>query len=397
MLAFHEKVKKLFQLDTAISVLYVVLSIFGLIMIYSASSYYGLTQVGNSENFLIKQLLFVLIGMPLMLVVANLGPRIFRKERLLYIAFGIVILLLLVVFAFTDVNGARSWIRFAGIGIQPSEFAKVLLIWASAYYYSKFQDTDSMLTFFKYPLGMTIVILGLVMMQPDLGTSVIILLIVWLLTLTTGFSKKAMIGSGVILGLGYAATYLPVSVIEYIPFKPYQLARFLSFHNPWGDQSGAGYQAIQGFLALARGSWMGTGLSTSVQKTGFLPEAHTDFIMAIVGEELGFIIVWLVLVMLFALILLIFWKGQRCKSLLARYLCYGVAIFFLVQTSINIGALLGLAPITGVPLPFISYGGSSYLVSSIAIGMVLFALKENQAKEVAEQESEEQNEEIIGR
>lgn len=397
MLAFHEKVKKLFQLDMMISLLYIVLSVFGLVMIYSASSYYGLTQVGNSENFLIKQLTFVLLGMPLMLVVANLGPFVFRKERLLHITYGFLLLLLLVVFTQESVNGAHSWIRVGGVSIQPSEFAKVVLIWASAYYYSKFQNAERRRTMFKYPIILTLIVLGLVMLQPDFGTSVIILLIVWLLALMTGFSKGALIFSAVVLVLGYAATYLPVSVIEYIPFKPYQLARFLSFHNPWSDQSGAGYQAIQGFLALARGGWTGTGLSSSIQKTGFLPEAHTDFIMAIVGEELGFVIVWLVLLMMFALIIAILWKSQRCQTLFTRYICYGVAIFFLVQTTVNIGALLGLAPITGVPLPFISYGGSNYLASSIAIGMVLFALKENSVSDVVEQESEETDEEVISR
>ena len=119
----------------------------------------------------------------------------------------------------------------------------------------------------------------------------------------------------------------------------------------------------------------GTGLSSSIQKTGFLPEAHTDFIMAIVGEELGFFVVWLVLAVLFFLIFYIFRRAQKCRSVFSKYICLGVGIFYLVQSSINIGALLGLAPITGVPLPFLSYGGSSFIVSSIAIGMVLFALK----------------------
>ena len=161
-----------------------------------------------------------------------------------------------------------------------------------------------------------------------------------------------------------------------MPFiKSYQVGRFLSFHNPWDDTSGVGYQSIQGFLALARGGLTGTGLSSSIQKTGFLPEAHTDFILAIVGEELGFFMIWLVLIVLFFLIIYIIRKALSCRSAFARYICLGVGVFLLVQSSVNIGALLGLAPITGVPLPFLSYGGSSLIVSSIAIGMVLFALK----------------------
>ena len=230
-----------------------------------------------------------------------------------------------------------------------------------------------------YPMGMMVLVSILVLIQPDFGTVMITVLMMWLLALTTGYSKKAIKYSGVVFVIGYLFTYLPISIIKYIPFiKSYQVGRFLSFHNPWDDTSGVGYQSIQGFLALARGGMSGTGLSSSIQKTGFLPEAHTDFILAIVGEELGFIVVWIVLFVLFFLIMYIFWKAEKCRSSFARYLCLGVGIFLLVQSGVNIGALLGLAPITGVPLPFLSYGGSSFIVSSIAIGMVLFALKYDQ-------------------
>jgi len=150
----------------------------------------------------------------------------------------------------------------------------------------------------------------------------------------------------------------------------------LVFLNPFSeDLAAAADQVINSYVAFGNGGLFGRGLGNSIQKLGYLPEAHTDFILAIVGEELGFIVVWLVLVVLFFLIIYIFWKAQFCRSLFSRYLCLGVGIFLLVQSGVNIGALLGLAPITGVPLPFLSYGGSSFVVSSIAIGMVLFALK----------------------
>lgn len=371
-----DKLKSFFQVDIIILMLFIVLSIFGVVMVYSASSYFSLATLGNSEYFLYRQLAFLVLGFILAIVIANFGRSFFLKERLLQISYGILILLLIFVLTQTGIKGARSWINLRLFNLQPSEFAKVILIWASAFYYNKFKDTHDWKLLYRVPIGMMVLVNLLVLIQPDFGTVMIITLMMWLLALTTGYSKRALGISGGLFVLGYLFTFLPISIIQYVPFiKSYQVGRFLSFHNPWADTSGVGYQSIQGFLALARGGLTGTGLSSSIQKTGFLPEAHTDFILAIVGEELGFFMVWLVLIVLFFLIIYIIWKALSCRSSFARYICLGVGIFLLVQSSVNIGALLGLAPITGVPLPFLSYGGSSLIVSSIAIGMVLFALK----------------------
>lgn len=371
-----DKLKSFFQVDIIILMLFIVLSVFGVVMVYSASSYFSLTTLGNSEYFLYRQLAFVVVGFILAIVIANFGRSFFLKERLLQISYGILILLLIFVLTQAGIKGARSWINLRLFNLQPSEFAKVILIWASAFYYNKFKDTHDWKLLYRVPIGMMVLVNLLVLIQPDFGTVMIITLMMWLLALTTGYSKRALGISGGLFVLGYLFTFLPISIIQYVPFiKSYQVGRFLSFHNPWADTSGVGYQSIQGFLALARGGLTGTGLSSSIQKTGFLPEAHTDFILAIVGEELGFFMVWSVLIVLFFLIIYIIWKALSCRSSFARYICLGVGIFLLVQSSVNIGALLGLAPITGVPLPFLSYGGSSLIVSSIAIGMVLFALK----------------------
>lgn len=371
-----DKLKSFFQVDIIILMLFIVLSIFGVVMVYSASSYFSLATLGNSEYFLYRQLAFLVLGFILAIVIANFGRSFFFKERLLQIFYGMLILLLIFVLTQTGIKGARSWINLRFFNLQPSEFSKVILIWASAFYYSKYKDTQDWKLLYRVPIGMMVLVNLLVLIQPDFGTVMIITLMMWLLALTTGYSKRALGISGGLFVLGYLFTFLPISIIQYVPFiKSYQVGRFLSFHNPWDDTSGVGYQSIQGFLALARGGLSGTGLATSIQKTGFLPEAHTDFILAIVGEELGFFMVWLVLIVLFFLIIYIIWKALSCRSSFARYICLGVGIFLLVQSSVNIGALLGLAPITGVPLPFLSYGGSSLIVSSIAIGMVLFALK----------------------
>lgn len=371
-----DKLKSFFQVDIIILMLYIVLSIFGVVMVYSASSYFSLATLGNSEYFLYRQLAFLVLGFILAIVIANFGRSFFFKKRLLQISYGILILLLIFVLTQNGIKGARSWINLRFFNLQPSEFSKAILIWASAFYYSKYKDMQDWKLLYRVPIGMMVLVNLLVLIQPDFGTVMIITLMMWLIALTTGYSKRALGISGGLFVLGYLFTFLPISIIQYVPFiKSYQVGRFLSFHNPWDDTSGVGYQSIQGFLALARGGLTGTGLSSSIQKTGFLPEAHTDFILAIVGEELGFFMVWLVLIALFFLIIYIIWKASSCRSAFARYICLGVGVFLLVQSSVNIGALLGLAPITGVPLPFLSYGGSSLIVSSIAIGMVLFALK----------------------
>lgn len=371
-----DKLKSFFQVDIIILMLYIVLSIFGVVMVYSASSYFSLATLGNSEYFLYRQLAFLVLGFILAIVIANFGRSFFFKKRLLQISYGLLILLLIFVLTQNGIKGARSWINLRFFNLQPSEFSKPILIWASAFYYSKYKDMQDWKLLYRVPIGMMVLVNLLVLIQPDFGTVMIITLMMWLIALTTGYSKRALGISGGLFVLGYLFTFLPISIIQYVPFiKSYQVGRFLSFHNPWDDTSGVGYQSIQGFLALARGGLTGTGLSTSIQKTGFLPEAHTDFILAIVGEELGFFMVWLVLIALFFLIIYIIWKASSCRSAFARYICLGVGVFLLVQSSVNIGALLGLAPITGVPLPFLSYGGSSLIVSSIAIGMVLFALK----------------------
>ena len=263
-----DKLKSFFQVDIIILMLFIVLSIFGVVMVYSASSYFSLATLGNSEYFLYRQLAFLVFGFILAIVIANFGRSFFLKERFLQISYGILILLLIFVLTQTGIKGARSWINLRFFNLQPSEFSKVILIWASAFYYSKYKDTQDWKLLYRIPIGMMVLVNMLVLIQPDFGTVMIITLMMWLLALTTGYSKRALGISGGLFVLGYLFTFLPISIIQYVPFiKSYQVGRFLSFHNPWDDTSGVGYQSIQGFLALARGGLTGTGLSSSIQKT----------------------------------------------------------------------------------------------------------------------------------
>ena len=244
-----DKLKSFFQVDIIILMLFIVLSIFGVVMVYSASSYFSLATLGNSEYFLYRQLTFLVFGFILAIVIANFGRSFFFKERLLQFFYGMLILLLIFVLTQTGIKGARSWINLRFFNLQPSEFSKVILIWASAFYYSKYKDTQDWKLLYRVPIGMMVLVNMLVLILPDFGTVLIITLMMWLLALTTGYSKRALGISGGLFVLGYLFTFLPISIIQYVPFiKSYQVGRFLSFHNPWDDTSGVGYQSIQGFF-----------------------------------------------------------------------------------------------------------------------------------------------------
>ncbi|WP_298650620.1 FtsW/RodA/SpoVE family cell cycle protein [uncultured Granulicatella sp.] len=378
MLNFHEKVKRLLKVDPLIMGLYVLLSVFGLVMVYSASSYYALVNQGNSEAFMVKQLLYIVLGVLLALGISILPEKWMKSEKVMGATFGVIFILLVVVLFTKGINGAKSWINLKVFNLQPSELVKLFVIWISAYLYSKNERSKRDWRFYLVPGGVTIFLFGMIMLQPDLGTGMIVVAVALLLGLMTGVSNRALASWGAVFALLYGITYLDASIFEKIGLKAYQVSRFTSFHNPWADARGSGYQSIQGFLGLSRGNWFGTGLSNSVQKTGFLPEAHTDFILAIVGEELGFVVIFVLMLAIVGFIIAMIYKGNKCRSLFAKYLCYGVAILFLIQSGINIGALVGFAPLTGVPLPLISYGGSSFLASSVGVGFVLWATRNDQ-------------------
>ena len=397
MLNFHEKMKRLLKVDPLIMGLYVLLSVFGLVMVYSASSYYALVNQGNSEAFMVKQLLYIVLGVLLALGISILPEKWMKSEKVMGATFGVIFILLVIVLFTKGINGAKSWINLKVFNLQPSELVKLFVIWISAYLYSKNERSKRDWRFYLVPAGVTIFLFGMIMLQPDLGTGMIVVAVALLLGLMTGVSNRALASWGAVFALLYGITYLDSSVFEKIGLKAYQVSRFTSFHNPWSDATGSGYQSIQGFLGLSRGNWFGTGLSNSVQKTGFLPEAHTDFILAIVGEELGFVVIFVLMLAIVGFIIAMIYKGNKCRSLFAKYLCYGVAILFLIQSGINIGALVGFAPLTGVPLPLISYGGSSFLASSVGVGFVLWSIRNDQKqkeptppKEQATPEEEQQ-------
>ena len=335
----------------------------GLVMVFSASSVAAFKYLGSSYAIVAKQAMWVGIGLPLTLVASRLPVRAWRAFAYVGLIASVA-LLCLVVFAGTEVNGNRNWLDFGGpFRIQPSELAKLaLVIWGADLLARK----QKLLTQWKHllvplvPVGGAVVML--VLLGGDLGTAIILIAIIAALLYVAGSPLR--------LFLAVAAPVL-LAVGVMVQNKAERLERITSWLDPSLDPQGAGWQALHGKFALASGGWWGVGLGGSKEKWGSLPEAHTDFIFAILGEELGLVGTLAVL----ALFGLIGYAGLRVAVHAAdpfvRLASAGVTAWILVQALVNIGAVLGILPITGVPLPLVSYGGSALVPTMLGLGMLL--------------------------
>ena len=360
----QDKIKNLFQVDKIILVIFILLSAFGLVMIYSASSYFSLTSVGNSEYFLIRQFAFVVAGIAIAIGIANNGKKFFFNERILQIVYVILILLLLFVFTQSGIKGAKSWINLRIFNLQPSEFAKVILIWASAFYYQKFKDNRDWKQLYMYPMGMLLLVSILVLMQPDFGTAFVFILVIGSMLFVAGISLRL-----VVYTLLAAVASLPAF---YFSLSPYQKNRILNFLHPERDITNTGYQAVQGKIAAGSGKFIGRGLFKGPQNQfNFIPEKQTDYIFPVFVEEMGFvggtILIGLYTIMLYRFVKL----SKKTANKFNQMLIIGICAMFLAHIFENIGMTIGLMPITGIPLPFLSYGGTFQLVNLIAMGIVL--------------------------
>lgn len=338
----------------------------GFVMVFSASFVRAFADTGSSFSTAMKQGVFVCLGLPLMWVASRLSVQTWR--RLAYPALLAALLLLVVVLVpgiGNEVNGAQSWIPIGGgFNLQPAELVKLaLVLWGADLLVRK----KKLLVEWKHLavplLPVSALCLLLVLLQPDLGTSVVICAAVVGLLWVVGAPLRHLGGLlGVMLAIGMA---LALSA-------PHRVERLLSFRDPFADASDTGYQAVQGLYALSSGGWFGLGLGASREKwTGGLPEAHTDFIFAIIGEELGLLGTLTVLALFACLIYSGVRIAQRAADPFVRLASSGITAWLGAQAVINIGAVVGLLPITGLPLPLVSYGGSALLVTLIAIGMLL--------------------------
>ena len=333
-------------------------------MIYSSSSIWSLYKFNDSFHYVKNQGLFFIIGLILMKFVSLIDYKMYYKysNHILFICFILLVLVLIPGIGSVR-NGSRSWFGIGGFGIQPSEACKIgLIIFTSKYLMLNERYVTSTFKFLFPILSVVIVFFGLIMLQPDLGTGVIILLSIISILFIAGVNIKFFIGGGVVGIIG---------IIVLILIAPYRMDRITSFIDPWKDELGTGFQIIQSLYAIGPGGLLGTGYLNSVQKHFYLPEPQTDFIFSIICEEFG-VVGSIIVVFLF---LIIFYRGIKislnCKDLFSKYLCFGILFQLIFQTIMNLFVVVGLIPVTGVTLPFLSYGGSSLLISMVSIGILL--------------------------
>lgn len=360
--------------DYYLLVPYLILCLVGVVMVYSSSAGIEMQNGGSPTSYLIKQAIYAILGAGCVFFFANLPMHYLRTRRFLkYSTLTMLALLAIVLVLGRAVNGAKGWLSLGPINLQPAEFCKLYFILYLSDRMARarqrgthFLDSSAAVG----PLAFALLFLLLILAQPDTGGFAINFAIIAVMVFACDF--KWGFGIGVIIGVPTVGYFLMEKAIESGLFHGgYRAQRFIAFMNPFGNASGSGSQLVNSYYAISNGGVFGVGLGNSIQKMGYLPEPNTDFIMAITSEELGLVGVTVILALLLCLICRIILVGVRSHSLYHMLICYGTATFMMVETFFNIGGVLGLLPITGVTFPFISYGGSSMLVLSSAVGIIM--------------------------
>ncbi|MBF7690018.1 MULTISPECIES: putative lipid II flippase FtsW [Acinetobacter] len=342
------------------------LLVIGTVMVASASMPYAANVQNNPFYFLERHMISIMIAMCVAFVVSRFALESWFKS--IFLLWLITIALLFVTFLIgTEVNGARRWIRLGFFTLQPTEVAKMIMAIFTADYVvrraSEVRDRGWM-GLMRLALVMFVSIV-LIILEPDFGsTAVIVMMMVGVFFLAGAPIKQFLVMGGVIV----------LALASLVIFEPYRLERLMSFSNPWADPLGAGYQLSNALMAFGRGEWFGVGLGHSMQKMSYLPEAHTDFMLAILGEEFGFFGIFTILTLEFLMLaccVRIGYRALKNNYLRAGYLAYGISFIFLMQILVNAGMNMGMLPTKGLTLPFISYGGSSLMMCAAMITLVL--------------------------
>ena len=352
------------KMDYVLFIAVIILILFGLVMIYSASSIWAEYKFNDSFKYVKQQGLFIIIGIFLMLMVSKIDYKLYYKKTNLILMICLFLLVLVLIPGIGTVrNGSQSWFGIGSFGIQPSEFAKLGLIIFTAKYLSNNNKFLKDIRKGVIPILLVLfIIFGLIMLQPDFGTGMIIIVSILAMLFIAGVNIKFFIGLGLIGVVG---------IIGLIAIAPYRMDRITSFLDPWKDPLGTGFQIIQSLYAIGPGGLLGQGFLNSRQKQFYLPEPQTDFIFSIISEEFGILGVIIVC----GLFLLILYRGIRIvlntHEHFPKYLAFGMIFQIMIQTVMNLMVVIGLIPVTGVTLPFLSYGGSSLLITMISIGILL--------------------------
>ena len=340
---------------------------FGVVMVASSSIAVAEDLGKGPFYFLVRHVVFLAVGIALCAVVMRTDLKLVEKYPQLLLAACVVMLLVVFVPGLGHtVNGARRWVNLGISNFQMVEAVKILyLVWLASYLVRFRDEVNAGWIAMLKPIGVALVLVCLLLMQPDFGSATMLLAVTaCMLVLGGGHLKRMMVPVVLLL-----PALVAVAVIE-----PYRLRRITSFWNPWEDQLGAGYQLSNALMAIGRGEFSGVGLGASIQKLSYLPEAHTDFIFSVIGEELGFVGVCLVIGLYAALVGRALWIGYRCVEMrrhFAGYTAFGVALMIGLQSVVSMGVNLGLLPTKGLTLPLVSSGGSSVMMTCVAIGLLL--------------------------
>ena len=383
------KIDKKHLLNYSILIPYMLLSGIGLIVVYSTTSPILIQNGLNSFQMVITQAAFWLFSLVMIWIIYRMKLDFLKRPGVITSVIVVeTILLLLSRFITGTINGAHGWLKIGPVSAQPAEYLKIILVWYLALQFSKKQEQIEIydyqaITFNQFlPRAFTdwrvivAFLIGLVVIMPDLGNATILLLTVLIVISTSGIAYRwfsTMLGAVVGGSAAILASIWLIGVkrVEQIPIFGYVAKRFSAFFNPFDDLSGSGHQLANSYYAMSNGGWFGLGLGNSIEKRGYLPEAHTDFVFSIVIEEVGFFGATLILALLFFLILRIILVGTRAKDPFNSMMALGLGGMILMQTFVNIGGISGLIPSTGVTFPFLSQGGNSLLVLSVAIAFIL--------------------------
>ncbi|MBR1416602.1 MAG: putative lipid II flippase FtsW [Bacilli bacterium] len=356
--------------DNILLITTILLCLFGITMIYSSSYVWSIYKFNNPYKYLISQAIFFIVGLVLMFILKKIDYHLYEKHANKILLVCIILLILVLIPGVGKIrNGSRSWFGFGPFGIQPSEFSKIgLIIFVSKYLSKNNKDIKDIKKGIFPILSIIIFFFFLIMLEPDFGQGMVIVLSLLLIIFVSG-TKLSFFIKCFILGL--------LCIIGLIIVAPYRMARIVSYLNPWTDPLGSGFQIIQSLYAIGPSGLLGSGLGNSIQKHFYLPEPQTDFIFAIISEEFGFLGILLIT----SMFMIIFYKSIKISlsssDLFSKYLVFGLSSQIIIQATLNLAVVVGLIPVTGVTLPFISYGGSSLLVSLMSIGIILGIEKSN--------------------
>jgi cell division protein FtsW len=339
------------------------LVVVSVVMVYSASALVALERYQQPYLFVTKQVMWALLGIAVLSIVMRIDYRVYRNDSMIWTLLAIVAVMLVLVLFSRPVNGAKRWFGIGGLGIQPSELAKLAAIAFTALILERRMHRINELRYAILPIALIVGgLVGLILIEPDLGTAVSLLAVIAVMVFAAGISYRYLIGSALLM---LPALYVILMTADY------RRRRLTAFLDPWADPLGDGFQIIQSLISVGSGGVLGRGLMQGVQKLFYLPEPHTDFIFAVIGEELGLVGTTVVLVC-FGVIT---WRGLRAATRapdqFGAFLALGLTMMIVVTALINVSVVLGLMPTKGIPMPLVSFGGSSLLINLLGLGVLL--------------------------